>query len=145
MDGVRRKTSENIQELEPQQLAFVEAYSTPPYPSIAKAAEAVGYSPTYAYKLAQLPHVKAAIAERTAAIREANDSTNVRLVQKLGESALNGEGKESREDARLFFQGLNVGMGGVRIVNNVTANSNADALEDRINRLNSANFNPKDS
>jgi len=137
------RTSEKLQELNPQQLAFVEAYFVEP--SIAKAGESAGYTRQSAYKIARLPHVAQAIAERTAVIRETNESLHVRLLQKYGALAFVGEGREAREDAKLFFQGLNVGMGGVRIVNNVTANSNADALEDRINRLNSANFNPKDS
>ncbi len=129
------KSSQNIaKELDPKEAAFVEAYSTPPYPSIAKAGEAAGYSPKYAYALAQRPEIKAAIRERTAAIREQNETVHERLLQKLGDIALESDGEiDGLNAARLFFQGMNVGQGGVKVVTNI--NNTAGAVEERIARL----------
>lgn len=129
-------SSEKHRELEPQQLAFVERYSTPPYVSIAKAAEAVGYTPDYAYQLARLPHVAAAIKKRTAELQEANSDLHQRLIAKYGSSAVNGDGREAREDAKIFLQALNVGQNGVKVGVTVnTGDKQEEQLEDRIKRI----------
>lgn len=122
--------------LNPAQLAFVIALTSPPYPTVSDAGESAGLSRDYAYELHKKPHIQAAIRERCESIRRENERLAIAVVNRLGRRALEHNDDLGVQNAKVFLQGMGEIQGGVRIVTNVTAQAGQqDALEDRIRRI----------
>lgn len=114
--------------LVPKELAFINALTRPPFPTIAAAGKAAGYDEVYSYQLRHLPHIDAEIRERCALLTEAAAVETVLVLASLAERA-----KTSDRAARIYLEA--VGRIGNAMAVNVTTNVQQEPLADRIKRV----------
>lgn len=130
--GRRVARSEKVKShngLKAQELAFVNALTTPPFPTIADAGLAAGYDDEYAYRLRHKPHIVAAIQERCEAIERENIATLAAVTATYGRRALRNEDALGVAQANVFLKAM--GRGDTNIVTSITNNAQTP-LEDRI-------------
>ena len=123
--------------LNERELAFVEAYASPPWPTIEDAAKTAGYAPGTGRHVKRKPHIITAIAERVAE-HQRDDARGIAQVKEVLRKKAVGEipSDDPERNADLFLEAVGLIGRGVKIVNNVTAvASDGDGFADRLREV----------
>ena len=100
-----------------RQQAFIEAYGSPPYPTIAEAAAIAGYDDEYARRLKNEPHIAEAISARIAQHRKGNDRGIAQVEEVLRKKAVGEIPSDNPEkNAELYLEANGVLGRGTKIV-----------------------------
>jgi hypothetical protein len=138
---VKRKVEgEQTRTLTPKEQAFVDAITTPPFPTMEVAAAEAGLSYSWARQIRHMPHIANAVDERMAEFERINRIRGQAVMDRLDRRSERDD-SVGNEAAKLYLEAIGrVGRGAQINVTQTVSQTQEGPIEDRIKRIRAERF-----